>query len=72
MARGLKSTMLRGFKPLEQQIAERQAEVAAKPAKDPGNHFEHRTAAYVFFGTLFIVIVTHVIALIWMMYKDVF
>ncbi|SEG90680.1 hypothetical protein SAMN04489712_1277 [Thermomonospora echinospora] len=52
-----------GFQPLEQQLAQRQAEQEArKPAQ--GKYFDHPTAKYVFIALTVVTVLAHVIALV--------
>lgn len=50
-----------GFQPLDQQIAQRQAE---KPLVKGDKYFDHPTAKYVFISLLCVVVVGHIAALI--------
>jgi hypothetical protein len=45
--------------PLEERIARRQAELGPRP--DPGGHFDHPTAKYLFIGLIVVTVVAHVV-----------
>jgi hypothetical protein len=52
-----------GLQPLEQQLAQRQAEQAARKTPQ-GKYFDHPTAKYIFVVMAVVTVAVHVIALI--------